>query len=129
MTAVDAFYATPFPTYDELDDFVLNELPERAPNVRQCHTLWAAELGSNTHQLLQRIFDSKLNKEVVREVGIAINERGGFDAMAANFYIYCHFVGKRLKDMGLTAEQWYEMHEDHAKCIEYLWSGIGEWRA
>ena len=50
-------------------------------------------------------------------------------AMVANYYIYCHFVGERLKDMGITSNQWNEMHDIHAKCIEQLWDGVGQWRA
>ena len=129
LTAVDAFYATPFPTYDELHSFVLQALPERVPRNRPHHMEWVVDLGPNNHLLLKRIFDSKLNKDVVREVGNEINERGGMTAMVANFYIYCHFVGERLKDMGITSNQWNEIHDSHAKFIEALWNGVGQWRA
>ena len=129
LTAVDTFYATQFPTYDELHEFVLQDLPERAPQVRRSHMEWVAELGPNNHLLLKRIFDSRMNKDVVREVGIEINERGDMSAMGANFFIYCHFVGERLKDMGVTKGQWCEMHYNHARHIEALWDGVGQWRA
>ena len=118
LTAVDALYATQFPTYDELHKLVL-----------QVNMEWEWELGPNNHLLLKRIFDSKLNEDVVREVGNEINERGGYTAMVANFLIYCHLIGGRLNDMGLEQEQWHEMHQNHAKHIEVLWGGVGQWQA
>ena len=127
LTAVDAFYAIPFPTYEELNHFVLHDLPVRVPHIRPYNIEWVGELGLNNHQLLKSIFESKLNKNVVCEVGTAINERGGMTAMIANFYIYCHFAGERMKDMGLTGEQWREIHDQHAKSIENMWDGIGQW--
>ena len=47
-------------------------------------------------------------------------------ARDATFYIYCHLIGERLKDMGLTFEQFAELHHVHARKIEFLWDGIGE---
>eukprot|EP00966_Prymnesium_polylepis_P299432 6919459-Prymnesium_polylepis.1 len=91
--------------------------------------MWNAELGANNHSLLKRIFDSRVDPAVVREAGKAIEERGGMDAMRANFYIYCHFIGERLKDMGLTREQFAELHQLHARKIEFIWHEIGEWQA
>ena len=120
LTAVDALYAMPFPTYDELSELILNLPQQRAYQ-------WVGELGPNNHLLLKRIFDSKLDKNVVREVGGKINERGGMAAMSANFYMYCHFVGARLKGMGVTEEQWHELHYAHARHIEALWDGVGQW--
>ena len=78
---------------------------------------------------MRRIFESRMDKTVVIEAGKAFNERGGMQAMQANFYIYCHFVGERLKDMNVTAEQFAELFFEHAKDIEYFWIGVGEWRA
>ena len=127
MSAVDALYAMPFPTHEALEHFVLHELPTRT---RDLPTLmWNAELGANNHAHLQRIFDSRMDPTVAKEAGKAINERGGMQAMQANFYIYCHLIGERLKDMGVTPDQWAEMVFDHAKEIEFLWHGVGEWRA
>jgi len=127
LTATDTLYATPFPTYEELEQFVLYDLPERNPQRRLPTMMWNAELGETQHALLKRIFDSRVDPAAVREAGNTINELGGMDAMRANFYIYCHFIGERLKDMGLTFEQFAELHQVNARKIEFLWDGIGEW--
>ena len=127
MSAVDTLYATPFPPHEALEHFVLYELPTRRPGLLTL--MWNAELGANTHAHLQRIFDSRMDPTVVKLAGEAINERGGMQAMQANFYIYCHLIGERLKDMGVTDHQWSEIHHAHAKGIEDLWDGVGAWVA
>ena len=128
MTAVDTFFAAPFPPLAELEQFVLVDLRKRNPWQTLPVLEWHAELGANNHALLQRIFESRTDPTVVHEVGEAIWNRGGMQAMRANFYIYCHFAGQRLKDMGLESQPWNELHGDLAKRIERLWDGIGEWR-
>ena len=127
MSAIDTLYATPFPTYEALEHFVIHELPTRSPGLPTL--MWSAELDASNHEHLKRIFDSRMDPTVVREVGEAINERGGMQAMRANFYIYCHLIGVRLKDLGVTRHQWAEIHFEHAKDIEYLWHEVGAWRA
>ena len=42
--------------------------------------------------------------------------------------VFLCVVGERLNDMDLTSKQWNEIHYDHAKCIEVLWDGVGQWR-
>ena len=126
MTAIDALYATPFPTLSGTEDFVL-KLPSTCNNVSTMTALdWNAELGPNNHALLARIFDSRVDRATVREVGQLISERGGLQAMRACFYIYCHIIGARLKDMGLTEQQWSELFFSQAKIIEYFWDWVGE---
>ena len=125
-TAVDTLYATKFPTCDELENFVLYGLPPRI-QATNSHMEWYAELGPNNHANLQRIFESRLDPEVAREVGENINEQGGKQAMVANFYVYCHFVGERLKYMDVTHDQFAEIHYVHAKMLEKHWNGIGDW--
>ena len=41
--------------------------------------------------------------------------------------MYCHFVGERLKDMGVTREKFTELHYSLARDIERLWNGVGDW--
>ena len=127
MSAVDTLYATPFPTHEALEHFLLYELQTRRPGLLTL--MWNAELGANTHAHLQRIFDSRMDPTVVKLAGEAINERGGMQAMQANFYIYCHLIGERLKNMGVTSDQWADIYGEHAKKVEFLWHEIGEWRA
>ena len=125
LTATDALYATPFPTLQELENFVLVDLPTRNPQQNLPTMEWYAELGANNHALLKRIFDSRVDRAAVREVGEAIHERGGMKAMRANFYIYNHFIGERLKDMGVTYEQFAELFFEHACKIDFIWKSSG----
>ena len=128
LTATDALYATSFPTLEELENFLLVDLPTRYPEQNLPTIQLNAELGAYNHMLLKRIFDSCVDPTVVRKAGEAIYERGAMQAMQANFYIYCHFIGDRLiNDMGVTSEQFAELHYVHARKIERLWHGIGEW--
>ena len=106
---------------------MLRDLENRNPQQNLPTMQWYAELGANNHALLKRIFDSRVDPTVVREAGEAIYERGGMQTMQANFFIYCHFIGERLNDMCVTSEQFAELHYPHARKIERLWHGIGEW--
>ena len=56
MTAIDAFYATPFPSYEVLDHFVLNKIAVD----KTTRLLWNAEFDANNYELLKRIFESRL---------------------------------------------------------------------
>ena len=113
MTATDAVYATPFPSHKELCDFVLYELPKRAKNIP--YVMWYSELGYDNHAQLQRIFDSKCDPKVAKEAGEEINNFGGMQAMQAMYYVYCHFIGERCKDLGLDHDQWAEVFSAEAQ--------------
>ena len=127
MTAEDTFYATSFPSCAEMERFLLHDLPKIRPALRDHAFNWKSEMGPNNHQLLKEMFESRLDSSVVRRVGEEINKRGDKTAMQANFYIYCHFVGERLKHLKITGGQWEERHFVHAKMISKHWSGIGTW--
>ena len=127
MSVVDTLYAQGFPTYDKVEHWLVDVLPASRPELPTL--MWWAEYGANTHAHLKRIFESRMDPTVVLEVGKAINERGGMQALQASFYIYCHLIGQRLEDMKVTQYQWCELHTEHAKKLTYLWDGIGDWRA
>ena len=122
---IDTFYASKFPALEEFDHFVLYTLRARCPHLPTQN--WWIELGANNHAHLKRMFESRLDPTVVHDAGKAIDDRGGKEAMLANFYMYQHFVGERLKDLGITGDDWFELHEDHALYVAKLWDGIGTW--
>ena len=131
MTATDTLYATGFPSLEQLDRFVVYDIgkcvTDRDVGI-SCPT-WLRELKMCTtnHALLKTIFESRLDPTVVREVGLQIHANGGTHEMMAFYYTYCHFISSRLKDMGLTKDQWMELHYANARKVEYLWNGVVEW--
>ena len=129
-TAVDTFYGMPFPKYEDFEHFVLHELHERNPVQKPFLPVmqWYQELNLHNYNQLARIFEGRVSPAVVRDAGKKINSFGGKQAMVANFYMYCHFAGERLKDMGVTESQFIDLHRSHARNVEEMWDGIGGWR-
>ena len=128
MTAVDTLYAMDFPCFWQLKHFVLHDIGKGVTDmdVGMSQPTWMG-LSKTNYALLKRIFESRLDRTVVREAGAQINANGGMREMIAIHYIYCHFICLRLKDMELTEDQWVELLYGHARKLEYLWDGIGNW--
>ena len=118
LTARDAFYANPFPSYDEVADHILS-LPGGMT--------WWSELGLANYQRLMRIFDSRSNEEVIRAAGVEIEEAGGVTAMQAMYYTYHHMVAQRCYKLDFTFNQAVEFIEKEVRVISRLWDGIGGW--
>ena len=130
MTAVDTLYAMDFPSFEQLKHFVLYDIgkgiTDQDVGISQ-PWLETFELSTTNYALLNSIFESHLDRTVVRKSGAQINANGGMREMMAINYIYCHLICSRLKGMGLTEDQWDELFYGHARKIEYLWHGIGDW--
>lgn len=130
-TVKEEAYKEPFPSHDALCQYILHELPSRNDqHVSQKRTMeWCAELGIDNHARLKRIFDSRADASVIRQVGEEIHAAGGMQAMQAMFYVYDHFMGKRGFDLELTKEQWHDLMYTEAKVLVRKWDGVGEWCA
>ena len=122
----DTFYEKPFPSHDEMNEFLFM----LAETTKLPSMYWFGEYGANNHELLESMFNARLDETVVKQVGQKIFERGGHDAMVANLYIYNHFVGNRLKGLPECNDEriFDEMLWEKAKIIEKMWHGIGEWK-
>ena len=76
----DTFYDKPYPSLDEMNDFLFMLAETRKlPSM-----YWFAEYGANNHELLKSMFNARLDETIVKQVG-QIFERGGHDAMVAEF--------------------------------------------
>ena len=53
-------------------------------------TIWLAEYGDTNHTWCATIFANASDRTVVRSIGERIYNRGGMDALQANFYILYH---------------------------------------
>ena len=88
--------------------------------------LWA-EYGLENHQCLRMIWNSINDADIIRRMGEEINERGGFQAMQANYYtlleIFRNLYRDELDDPNVLLA-WDMMRT----VINTVWNGVGEWR-
>jgi hypothetical protein len=113
-----------FPSYrkmSKLMDTVAKVRPDMAGKIME----WGCEYGEFNHECCKKMYDSGFDKAVCREMGEIIHQRGGFQAMWANFYILCWFSpcgweARKYENMVLTSAP---------KMLEYHWDGIGDWQS
>ena len=55
----------------------------------------------------------ELNKARIKELGEAINKRGGKQAMVMNYYTMMHFM---------------DIEKPKIRYVESIWDGVGEWK-
>ncbi len=77
--------------------------------------LWA-EYGEPNHAALKICYDNIFDKEACRKAGQAIADRGGFQAMFANFYAFSGF--------GPFAESDNPVVRYMGRLLEHRWDGI-----
>lgn len=86
------------------------------------------EYGEPNHYYCKTIFENPTNLKIIRKMGRKIYERGGFQALQANYYtLMCY------SPFGIEARLQPKMDAMVLSCwassyIEYAWSGIGEWK-
>jgi hypothetical protein len=87
-----------------------------------------AEYSFMNHDCLKTIWNNFNNKELIRKQGQMIYERGGIQAMRANFYTFIHVLGYTLnKDETLNDEDKQDIWTSK-RLLESYWDGIGEWQ-
>ena len=95
--------------------------------------LWGAEFGEWNYEMnveiLKCLYKNKNpehkdydenDKKEIKQLGQDIYDRGGFDALQANFYIMSYFMD--------FCEEGNETHKTHISSLNALFNRIGEWR-
>ena len=119
-------------------------------------TIWLAEYGDTNHTWCATIFANASDRTIVRSIGERIYNRGGMDALQANFYILYHgfIADEEDEEGGEDEEEEKEVEEErggeekeeeeeeedseeeeeeraqHASRMHEIgmaWNGIGEW--
>lgn len=111
---MDSFIAfNPYPSYKEM----LNKI-EKHPDTSISIAMWC-EYGKPHHMLLKEVYESGMNKEIIRKAGEAIYKLGGMRAMQMNYYAFMHCSPFRHSEN----ENIVFAYKD----LEYGWDGIGDW--
>ena len=91
-------------------------------------TIWLAEYGDTNHTWCATIFANASDRTIVRSIGERIYNRGGMDALQANFYILCHgFIAHGRPERARDGPE----RAQHVSCMREIgmaWNGIAEWR-
>jgi hypothetical protein len=117
MTSLQRFIdANPYPSYEEADAILSADIRDMG------HTMAVvAEYGQGNHKWLKAIYDSKMDREVAREMGQKIYDAGGFQAMQMNYYAFqliSPFRKSRSSEIYGASNR-----------LQYLWDGVGEWES
>ena len=95
-------------------------------------TIWLAEYGDTNHTWCATIFANASDRTIVRSIGERIYNRGGMDALQANFYILYHgfIADEEEEEAEEHSEEEEEERAQHASRMHEIgmaWNGIGEW--
>ena len=75
-----------YPTYDKVEELIQSDF------------YLSSENSEMNYESMKNIFNNYDNQETVKLMGEQINERGGFQALQANFYILCRVLKELLHD-------------------------------
>ena len=68
-TLEDTIYAMPFPSHEEVCDFIL-KLPEKCPGIEMSDAMgFYAEMGVKQYNGMKKIFETKGDPAITKEVG------------------------------------------------------------
>ena len=70
--------------------------------------------------VIRRIYENILDKEIVKEYGRTLNQRGGFQSMMLSHYLLAGYI--RLNNPN------GELEHSPLRLHEQWWDGIGEWK-
>ena len=104
-----------YPTYDKVEGLI------------QSSFNLSSENSEINYESMKNIFNNYDNKETVKIMGEQINERGGFQALQANFYILCRVLKELLHD---NPEREPELKPQLIMIRDSVtdnWDGVGEW--
>ncbi len=106
----------PFPSYEEVIS-AISAFPDKDMGMQMY-----AEYGKPHHELLKKAYESGMNDTVCKEIGQAIYNMGGMQAMQMNHYAF-HYFSPFAKSRDP------EIYLSAARHLEHAWDGIGEWVA
>ena len=87
---------------------------------------WAAEYGEENHECMEAIWCNNTDRDLIERMGEKINNRGGFQAMQANYYTLLHVfrtLYTNVEDPKVLIA-WSRLNF----LINVAWHGVGEWR-
>ena len=105
-----------YPTYDKVEGLI------------QCDFYLSSENNEISYESMKKIFNNYNNKETVKKMGEQINERGGFQALQANFYILCRVLKELLHDNPEREPELRPQLVIIRHSVNFNWGGVGDWR-
>lgn len=105
----------PYPSYDEIESIILSLEPKEFAMF--CYS----EYGYENHKDCKEIYENMTDMKICRKIGQRINDRGGFTAMQANYYV--------LKMCTPTFKSNSFVVKTFPSVIQSYFDGIGEWQA
>lgn len=110
-----------FPAEDDVRQYLVREIPDRAFGYSHSHTKRLVELAT--------IEDETEWKRAVRLVGLELNYVGGFPAMSSCHIVVNHILcGRDFWGRDIHCEQEFAVMGSYNKLIEACWNGVGSWR-
>ena len=87
----------------------------------------SSEYNEVNHLCMLTIFNNYDNKEIVKNMGENINERGGFQALQSNFYILCHALKYLIHDNPEGEPELRPKLINIRDKVQLHWDGVGDW--
>ena len=105
-----------YPSYDKVEELIK-------------HSLYL--LGENSeinYECMKNTFYNWDDKETVKEMGEQIDERGGFQALQANFYILCQVFKYLLHENPEREPELRRQFIIIRDKVDLYFDGVGDWR-
>jgi hypothetical protein len=102
----------PFPSYSEMCTIINNTFGHEAFK-------YIAEYEENNHNALKLIYESNIDETISKNFGNLLYEKGGFNAMQANYKIfaYCSPFSDSPPQVRVNVI-----------LLSWHWDGIGKWK-
>ena len=127
-TLEDTIYAMPFPSHEEVCDFIL-KLPEKCPGI-EVSDAWElyAEMGDEQYNAMKNFFETKGDPAITKEVGQMLY--GTFQdkrQMLPVYYTYFHLITNMTREHSPEKEQLYDtIYKIATYPLKTNWHGIGD---
>ena len=127
-TLEDTIYAMPFPSHEEVCDFIL-KLPEKCPGIEVSDAMgFYAEMGVKQYNGMKKIFETKGDPAITKEVGQMLYDTfQDKRQMYAVYYTYFHLIADMIRAHSPEKDQLYDtIYEIIKYPLETNWHGIGD---
>ena len=127
-TLEDTIYAMPFPSHEQVCDFIL-KLPEKCPGIEVSDAMgFYAEMGVKQYNGMKKIFETKGDPAITKEVGQMLYDTfQDKRQMYAVYYTYFHLIADMTRAHSPEKDQLYDTIYEIAKYpLETNWNGIGD---